>query len=348
MVRELLLTRGMQAFKTYLLARRMTTPKAVDFYLHWVQQLVRFSHKSVGDSLTREEIEAYLKHLAKRHEQWQVDQAAQAIKLYQFFETRNETATDRNKIGTDEQWRAVAGDMRNMLRLMHRSHRTENAYLGWVRRVYRFLGGKSPNSLESSHVKDFMTYLAVEQKVSASTQNQAFNALLFLFRHTLEKEIEDIADAIRAKRVRRLPVVLTKSEINRLFQKMQGTNLLMARTIYGCGLRLTECVRLRVKDIDFEREAVTVRAGKGDKDRETVLPTSLVNDLQAHLEEMKRVHQADRETNTPGVIIPGALERKYPNAGKEWPWFWVFPSYEKSVDPKTGIVRRHHVHQSSL
>ncbi len=338
----------MQAFKTYLLARRMASPKAVDFYLHWVRQLHRYSHKSVGDFLSRQEIESYLKHLSKKHEQWQVDQAAQAIKLYQFFVTRNETASARRTLGTDDQWRAVADDMRNMLRLMHRSHRTENAYLGWVRRFYRFLGGKSPNSLESSHVKDFMTYLAVEQKVSASTQNQAFNAILFLFRHTLDKDIDDIAEAVRAKRTRRLPVVLTRSEIERLFENMSGINLLMASMIYGCGLRLAECISLRIKDIDFEREAITVRAGKGDKDRETVLPGSLKDDLKAHMEQIRAIYNADRDIDANGVMIPDALERKYPNAGKEWPWFWVFPSYKISTDPRTGIVRRHHVHRNNL
>lgn len=270
----------MQEFKAYLLAMRMTTPKTVDFYLHWVRQFYRFSRMEIGETANREAVEAYLKHLSKKHEDWQVDQAAQAIKLYQFHKSRQERAKTNKNIGNDAQWRAAADDMRKMLRLMHRSHRTEKTYLGWVRRFYRFLDGQSPHRLESSHVKDFMTHLAVEQKVSASAQNQAFNAILFLFRHTLDKDIEGIADAVRAKRTRRLPVVLTRSEIDRLFEAMTGVNLLMARTIYGCGLRLAECISLRIKDIDFEREAVTVRSGKGDKDRETVLPVSLVKDLK--------------------------------------------------------------------
>ena len=193
-----------------------------------------------------------------------------------------------------------------------------------------------------------MTYLAVEQRVSASTQNQAFNAILFLFRHTLDKNIDDIADAVRAKRKVRLPVVLTRSEIARLLQKLQGTNQLMARTIYGCGLRLAECVKLRIKDIDFERNAITIRSGKGDKDRETVLPTSLKDDLSQHIEKVRLIFNKDRGNDVLGVMMPGALERKYPNAGKEWAWFWAFPSYKLSVDPKTGIVRRHHVYKGNL
>jgi integron integrase len=338
----------MQEFKAYLLAMKITSPKVVDFYLHWVRQFYRFSRMEIGEPSTREAVETYLKYLSKKHEDWQVDQAARAIKLYEFHKSRQERAETNQNIGKDAQWKAAAEDMRKMLRLMHRSHRTEKTYLGWVRRFYRFLDGQSPHRLDSSHVKDFMTHLAVEQKVSASTQNQAFNAILFLFRHTLDKDIEGIGDAVRAKRTRRLPVVLTRSEIDRLFEKLKGVNLLMVRCIYGCGLRLAECISLRIKDIDFEREAVTVRSGKGDKDRETVLPISLVKDLKKHLEKVRSVYDSDRENESPGVMLPAALGKKYPNAGKEWAWFWVFPSYKNSIDPKTGIVRRHHVHQSNL
>jgi integron integrase len=348
LVWTLLPEKAMQAFKAYLLARRITSPKAVDFYMHWVHQCFRFSQIEGVEAVSQEQVEAFLKYLSKKHETWQVEQAAKAIKLYQFFEKRQTTAAVRKTLGNDAQWKAAADDMRNMLRLMHRSHRTEKTYLGWVRRFYRFLGGQPPHGLESSHVKDFMTYLAVEQKVSAATQNQAFNAILFLFRHTLDKDIDNIADAVRAKRKKRLPVVLARPEIDRLFQNLQGTNLIMARTIYGCGLRLAECVNLRIKDIDFEREALTVRSGKGDKDRETVLPVSLKSDLKKHIERMRLLYCADRQKEANGVMIPEALARKYPNAGKEWAWFWVFPSSKDSVDPRTGIVRRHHIYQGNL
>ena len=193
-----------------------------------------------------------------------------------------------------------------------------------------------------------MTYLAVEKKIAASTQNQAFNAILFLFRHTLNKDISDIADALRAKRNRRLPVVLTRAEIDRLFDHMDGVNRLMARLIYGCGLRLQECLQLRIKDIDLEREAVTVRSGKADKDRETVMPVILKDDLKAQIKQSRTVFEQDRDRNAEGVMMPSALERKYPKASKEWAWFWIFPSYKESIDPKTGVVRRHHVHHSNL
>jgi integron integrase len=166
-------------------------------------------------------------------------------------------------------------------------------------------------------VKDFMTYLAVERDVSVSTQNQAFNAILFLFRHILEKSIDNIGEAIRAK------------------------------VIYGCGLRLQECLQLRVKDIDFERNTLTIRQSKGDKDRQTILPESKKK-LSDHLEKVRAIHEKDRKNNIPGVQIPNALERKYPNAGKEWGWFWAFPSYTLSIDPITKIVRRHHIYHGNL
>jgi integron integrase len=208
--------------------------------------------------------------------------------------------------------------------------------------------GRSPYSLESRDVKDFMTHLAVERKVAISTQNQAFNAILFLFRYILDKKIDDISDTVRAKRNRRLPVVLTKLEIGRLFNEMSGLYLLMAKVIYGCGLRLRECLQLRVKDIDFERNAVIIRSGKGDKDRETVLPESIKKYLFEHLERARKIYEKDRKDDAPGVQLPNAFEHKSPNAGKEWPWFWVFPSNTLSVDPLTKIVRRHHVYPGNL
>lgn len=338
----------MQDFKSYLLSKRVAGAQAVEFYLHWVRQFYHFNSMQPGDPVTKPQVEAYLKHLSKTKETWQVEQAAKAISLYRFYQNRKATTMGGQPLDFKAQWKSVADDMRNMLRLMHRSYHTERTYLGWVRRFYRFMEGESPNRLTSCHVKDFMTYLAVEQNVSASTQNQAFNAILFLFRHTLDKDIDDIADVVRAKRTRRLPVVLSRPEIEQLLRKLHGTQHLMARTIYGCGLRLSECVKLRIKDIDFDRNAITIRSGKGDKDRETVLPNSLKDDLRQHLEKVRIVYEKDRMNDVPGVMMPNALERKYPHAGKEWAWFWVFPSYKLSVDPKTGIVRRHHIYKGNL
>jgi len=220
--------------------------------------------------------------------------------------------------------------------------------MGWVRQFYHFAKGRPPYSLESKDVKDFMTYLAVERNVAISTQNQAFNAILFLFRYILDKNIDNISDAVRAKGNRRLPVVLTKPEIGRLFDQMSGINLLMAKVVYGCGLRLRECLQLRIKDIDFERNAVTIRSGKGDKDRETVLPESIKEKLREQLKKSRKIFENDRRKNVPGVQLPYAFEHKSPNADKEWAWFWVFPSSKLSIDPLTKIVRRHHLYSDVL
>ena len=292
-----------------------------------MNQFYGHCNKSPGDRVESEDINRYLKSLTRRREDWQVKQASEAIELYLFFRRKKQATRNGKLPHVNEQWKSVVDDMKKMLRLKHLSFRTEQTYLGWVRRFYYFLNGQPPNKLDSTHVKDFMTHLAVERNVAASTQNQAFNAILFMFRHVLDKDIEDIGGAVRAKKKRRLPVVLAKSAINRLLDQMEGTNLLMAKTIYGCGLRLRECINLRIKDIDFSRMAVTVR-GKGDKDRETVLPGSIKDTLRNHIESVRKIYDKDRENGLAGVQLSGALERKLPNAGKEWAWFWVFPSHK--------------------
>jgi len=333
-------------FRTYLLSKRIVPEKKLAYYVSWITRFYAFCDKNPGDDVSSEEIAGFLKHLTKNREDWQVDQANEAIQLYLYYNQRK--CQNKADLGTNNQWKAVAQDMVRMLRLKHRSLSTEKTYMGWLRSFYRFLNGQSPYALDSSHVKDFLSYLAVERNVSSSTQNQAFNAILFLFRHVLDNDIDDISGAVRASQKRRLPVVLTKQEVFRLFDHLNGTNLLMAQLLYGCGLRLLECLRLRVKDIDFERGCLTIRSGKGDKDRETVLPESLKNDLRKHLESVVTLFEKDRKDNVAGVELPGALERKYPNAGKEWSWQWVFPSGTLSVDPRTRQIRRHHIHPSCL
>jgi len=338
----------MEQFKSYLISSKLADEKKAGFYVSWVTSFYRYCNRSLDDSITTEDIERYLKRLSKNREDWQVKQASEAIKLFLFFKDRGKALQGKETLESSDQWKSAAEEMKKILGLMHRSYRTEQAYIGWVRQFYRFAKGRSPYSLEGKDVKDFMTYLAVEQDVAISTQNQAFNAILFLFRHVLDKRIDDISEAVRAKRNRRLPVVLTKSEIERLFAQMSGLYLLMAKVVYGCGLRVRECLQLRVKDIDFERSAVTIRNGKGDKDRETVLPESVKESLSAHLQMARSLYEKDRENNVPGVQLPYAFERKSPNAGKEWAWFWIFPAAALSIDPITKIVRRHHVYPGVL
>jgi len=200
----------------------------------------------------------------------------------------------------------------------------------------------------SAEIEAFLTHLAVDQNVAASTQNQALSALLFLYRDVLRKDLDFPIDSIRAKRPKRLPTVLTKEEVLRVIGGLSGTYLLMAKLLYGSGLRLMECVRLRVKDVDFAQRQIVVRDGKGMEDRVTMLPDSVVTPLQENLQRVKRLHEEDLAKGYGSVYLPFALERKYPNANREWIWQYVFPSNRLSKDPRTGIVRRHHIGESSL
>ena len=200
----------------------------------------------------------------------------------------------------------------------------------------------------AAEIEAFLTHLAVKENVAASTQNQAFSALLFLYRDVLHKELDGPINALRAKKPKRLPTVLTKEEVYRLLGHLSGDHLLMAKLLYGSGLRLMECLRLRVKDIDFSQYQIIVRDGKGQKDRVTMLPKSLIAPLQAHLQSVERLHQEDLARGFGSVYLPYALERKYPNADREWIWQYVFPSQRLSVDPRSGVVRRHHLDESGL
>ncbi len=338
----------MEAFHKYLLTTRIASPKTADFYVHWVVQFFNHCNKHPADDIDREDIDGYLKLQAKSRKQWQLDQAREAIEIYRFWTNRESANDSFMRMDTRKQWKSTANEMTKMMRLKHLARSTEQAYIGWLRRFYRYVNGDPPGTLESSQVKDFMTYLAVERKVGASTQNQAFSALLFLFRHVLDQPLNDIDESVRAHRSKHLPVVLTQAEVTALLYEMTGINKLMAQVIYGGGLRHQECLRLRVKDIDLARKTVTIRKGKGDKDRETVLPGSIIPTVEEHLRDLETLYNKDRESNQPGVALPGALDKKWPNAGKEWAWFWVFPSSRLSTDPRSKVVRRHHVHTSVL
>jgi len=233
------------------------------------------------------------------------------------------------------------------IRLKHCSIRTEEAYVNWVKRYIYFHDVRHPAEMGAAEVEAFLTHLAVKENVAASTQNQALSALLFLYREVLHQDLGPV-DALRAKRPKRLPTVLTKEETLRLIACLSGTHQLMAKLIYGSGIRLMECLRLRVKDLEFERRAIIVRDGKGAQDRVTVLPDSLIPLLQEHPQRVKALHQQDLAQGFGSVYLPDALARKYPNADKEWSWQYVFPAGSLSPDPRSGVVRRHHLHESSL
>lgn len=242
----------------------------------------------------------------------------------------------------------LLNQVRHVLRRLNYSPRTEQAYVHWIRRFVLFHHKQHPQHLGPQHVESFLTHLAVERKVAASTQNQALSALLFLYRQVLQKELLDRIDAVWAKRPQRLPSVLTKDEAAKVIACISGDYRIMAQLLYGSGLRLMECVRLRVKDLDFEYRQVIVRTGKGLKDRLTILPEIVIDPLQRHLRHVKLTHEDDLEDGYGSVYLPDALERKYPNAHKEWIWQYVFPARKISRDPRSGIMRRHHVDPSTL
>lgn len=239
-------------------------------------------------------------------------------------------------------------EVRARIRVKHYSLRTEQAYCHWILRFIRFNGLRHPVEMGATEVEAFLSDLAVSGNVAASTQNQALAAILFLYREVLQIKLPWLDNVTRAKRPARLPVVLTVGEIERLLAQVDGTHGLMARLLYGTGMRLMECVRLRVKDVDFGARQILVRDGKGGKDRVTMLPDSLAPLIAAHLARVRALHEQDRAAGLPGVQLPDAIERKYRNAGKDWSWFWCFPARSLSVDPRTGIRRRHHTHEQAL
>ena len=238
--------------------------------------------------------------------------------------------------------------VRQAIRTRHYSYKTEEAYIGWIRRFILFHNKRHPREMGEAEIAQFLSSLARDAHVAASTQNQALNAIVFLYHHVLEKEIGLIQGVVRAKKPRRLPVVLTKEEVKRVLVGIKGTPWLMAMLLYGAGLRVMECCRLRVKDIDFARNQIVIRAGKGDKDRYTMLPAAVKQPLWRHLQMVKQRHENDLRRGLGRVALPNALERKYPNANKEWAWHWVFPASSHYTDPTTGEKRRHHLHESVM
>ncbi|WP_231598140.1 integron integrase [Synechococcus sp. CBW1002] len=237
---------------------------------------------------------------------------------------------------------------REELQVRHYARRTISTYSQWVKRFLHFHGMRHPREMGEQEINAFLSHLATVGQVSSSTQNQALSALLFLYRHVLGGDVGNLEGVVRARQPKRLPVVFTVAETKAVLQQLEGTEQLVAQMLYGGGLRLMEALRLRVQDVDFEARHVTVRSGKGDKDRITVLPTSLAEPLQAHLKAVRQIHCADLEAGWGRVLLPMALGRKYPNAALECWWQWVFPQAHRWRDAKTRVEGRHHIDPSVI
>jgi integron integrase len=239
-------------------------------------------------------------------------------------------------------------EVRDLIRVRHYSIRTEEAYTRWIKDYILFHNKRHPAEMSESEVSQFLSHLAVNRNVAAATQNQALSAILFLYRDVLKQPLDWLQDVERAKKPARLPVVFSRAEVRALLQQLEGSRWLMASLLYGAGLRLMECVRLRVKDLNFGYNQIIVRDGKGGKDRETMLPASLKEPLEKHLSKVKVVHEQDLKDGFGRVYLPYALQKKYPNANREWGWQYVFPGSKRCADPRSGEVRRHHVAETAL
>lgn len=238
--------------------------------------------------------------------------------------------------------------IREVLRFRHYSLRTEDCYVGWYRQFVKFHQLRHPREMGKAEIEAFLTHLAVNRRVAAPTQNQALNALAFLYREVLKQPFEGV-DVMRAQESKRLPVVLSVDEIRKLLMVMTGEEAVMGKLLYGCGLRVMECLRLRVKDVDLSGGKVEVRGGKGDKDRVLTMPKSVVGLLEAQLQRCRVIFEKDRQDGVAGVYLPGAYAVKSPSAGESWPWFWLFPSGKLSGDPRSGgLERRHHAHEARV
>jgi integron integrase len=322
-----------------------------------VRSVRRFLTRPASDEPLADQVRRFCESLeGEGWQDWQVRQAEHALRIYFVnFLKRTDWHSRRTSTVVDEDGRtnplAALEQLRTRLRTRHYSYRTECSYADWVRRFLGYLAerdGVPRPHVDAQAARDYLTHLAVRQRVSASTQNQALCALLFLCREVLGIEPDGLALAARAKRGSHLPVVLSVPETVALLGALRGTAWLMAALIYAGGLRVSECCELRVKDVDFDQGLLFVRGGKGNKDRSTLLAEAGRDELRAQLRRAEALHASDRRAGVAGVWLPDALERKYPNAGRELGWFWVFPSETLSTDPRAGVVRRHHLSDSVI
>lgn len=345
----------LKGFEQFMADGNLVPEAQRSFYMHWVRRFLH-SEFNTGELAEKDKVECFADQLARDDsvKDWQLRQALQAVSLYLDVYLREEESRENPgceiKISGSESLSSsedAVREMRKLLRLRHYAYRTEQTYVEWVGRYLKYVKAQKLEWMDPACVRAWLSYLALQRNVASSTQNQALSAVLFLFRETLKIELGEV-NAVRAKRGPKLPVVLTVDEVKAILNKTEGTTGLMLRLIYGGGMRISEVLRLRVQDLDFDNQIMYVRGGKGDKDRTTVLPERLCKELQEHLRTVRQLHEEDLKRGFGTVHLPGALAYKYPNAPKEWKWQYVFPAKNLSVDPRSGITRRHHVSENVL
>lgn len=366
----------LSCYGNYLLKRSMVVSGKESYFVTWVRKYL-YDENILKGRVWEQKLPQFLDKLSRQSsiESWQVDQAEQAIKLY-FLNFK----ADANGYGrTNSHGKAAnvpvvtpssepdlvqkgkvacsdkaLSELKEWLRIKHYAYKTEQSYVNWGKRFFHYARecqAPTPDgsvTITPMLIKDFLAQLAVKHKLAKSSQNQAFSALLFLCRNVLHLELNDMEKSLRSKPGKKLPLVLSPREVQVIFSKVSGTSGLILRLIYSSGIRLSECSRLRVKDLDFDQDLLFVRSGKGDKDRSTILANRLKGDLHVHLAKVKELHQKDLADGFGEVFMPGGLGRKYPSACKEFGWQYVFPSARLSVDPRSHSTRRHHVSDGAI
>ena len=370
-------------FAEFMLRRSLCQQGKEKYFVHWVKRFFNEARDWPPDSWEML-LQRFVNQLEDdpKVETWQIEQAAKAVRMYfhNFRSGKGVSPKSASQLEVDENGFVVTNDLlsciRESLRIQHYSYRTEQTYLDWIKRflVYagqcsapdydceehdgsREMSGRPPASDEGTDlpakvcitqqiIKDYIAWLAVQKNVAANTQNQAFNALLFMARRALNLELSELEKGVRAKSGKKLPVVLTPDEVKTVLAESSGTKELILKLMYGGGLRLMELCRLRTKDIDFENQLIFVRSGKGDKDRSTLLAESAIPQLREHINKLRDLHEQDTKAGCAEVYLPSALSRKYRNAAGQFMWYWLFPGAQPSMDPRAGKMRRHHISPS--
>ena len=332
------------------------------YYKKWLRYYLDFCFKYHHEKSKKESLSHFINKLQNKNQnERQQKQAFHAVSIFyeikkadqdkmEALNNKKENISRKNHglklISAD--WRPVYENLESEIKLRHYSPKTLEAYRGWTRQFQAFTGSKDPQLLSAPDVKDFLTFLAVKRKVSASSQNQAFNALLFLFRHVIKNEFGELKDVVRAKRKPYIPVVLSREEVDAIIQCLSHPYDLIAKLLYGCGLRLSECLNLRIQNFNFDACILTVHDGKGKKDRTVPLPETIVPELKTHLEAVINLHDRDVDSGFAGAFLVGLLEKKYKNAAKELVWQWFFPAKTLTFVPETKEYKRYHLHETHV
>lgn len=346
------MSKSYQTFGEFLKEHRLVREQHLNYYVDWVERFTKHCGNRL-QNISRKSISSYLGTISKwkNVQDWQIRQADDAIQIFTKSYLKKVHGFDmveqcrQHDIPTKpglESWKKLLEDSRESIRIRHLAYSTEKTYLLWIRKFGEYLEHKAPIVVESDDVRKYMTYLALLRNVAPSTQNQAFNAVLFLFRHVLYRDMEDLKDTPRPRRRENIPVVLSTDEIKRIFRHIDSKYLLIFKLLYGTGMRIGECLALRYGDLDFDKGTITIKSGKGFKDRTTLLPEQLKDELKAQLEVVKEQFKKDTADGIGCVGLPNCIHRKYPRASTSLEWQWLFPGRTPCKDPRTYVVGRYH------